>query len=179
MATPAPGGDEQSLLQNIIIAHTGDTLFSTELYLELTRAFNKAPQQNSSTIQVEKPEVYTDISNASTRNEQENIIRQLDQDTTGKLILYTLVEQRDEAADILDMVLATTGFASFNSAFIGDLFMLNNNGLITDEALSVISRSPKQIAQLISSIITTQSQATGPHTGPQGVDNTTGYTPQS
>ena len=179
MATPAPGGDEQSLLQNIIIAHTGDTLFSTELYLELTRAFNKAPQQNSSTIQVEKPEVYTDISNASTRNEQENIIRQLDQDTTGKLILYTLVEQRDEAADILDMVLATTGFASFNSAFIGDLFMLNNNGLITDEALSVISRSPKQIAQLISSIITTQPQATGPHTGPQGVDNTTGYTPQS
>lgn len=174
MATSAPAGDEQSLLQNIIIAHTGDTLFSTELYLELTRTFNQATQNNNSTIQVEKPEVYTDITNASTRNEQENIIRQLDQDTTGKLILYTLVEQRGEAADILDMVLSTTAFASFNSSFIGDLFMLNNNGLITDNALSVISRSPKQIAQLINSIISTQPQATGPH----GVDNTTGYTPQ-
>lgn len=174
MATSAPAGDEQSLLQNIIIAHTGDTLFSTELYLELTRTFNQATQNNNSTIQVEKPEVYTDITNASTRNEQENIIRQLDQDTTGKLILYTLVEQRGEAADILDMVLSTTAFASFNSSFIGDLFMLNNNGLITDNALSVVSRSPKQIAQLINSIISTQPQATGPH----GVDNTTGYTPQ-
>lgn len=174
MATSAPAGDEQSLLQNIIIAHTGDTLFSTELYLELTRTFNQATQNNNSTIQVEKPEVYTDITNASTRNEQENIIRQLDQDTTGKLILYTLVEQRGEAADILDMVLSTTAFASFNSHFIGELFMLNNNGLITDNALSVVSRSPKQIAQLINSIISTQPQATGPH----GVDNTTGYTPQ-
>ena len=175
MATSAPVGDEQSLLQNIIIAHTGDTLFSTELYLELTRTFNQASSNNASTIQVEKPEVYTDITNASTRNEQENIIRQLDQDTTGKLILYTLVEQRDEAADVLDMVLSTTAFASFNSSFIGDLFMLNNNGLITDNALSVVSRSPKQIAQLINSIISTQPQATGPH----GVDNSTGYTPQS
>lgn len=141
-------GDNVSILQEIIEAHTGKTAFSALLLSEIISGINTVNTQ-ANKMNVPKPRVYDKLINQPTRDELVEFVEQMSENDRSGCLVYSLFTKGTNPDIIQTLSINTDKLLPEDSNLFVNLLTQN---LIPDENKSAFFNSGSQLAKLWSQL---------------------------
>ena len=137
-------GNPITMLQEILEAHTGKTMFTTLLLQEIIANINTINPQQSK-IKVPKPSCYDTLVNMPTRQDMQKFIGNLNDSDKGGCLIYALSEEENNA-ELIDMLAKQiTKLEKAENQHLGTLFGSN---AITDENMDAFLNAGTPITDM-------------------------------
>lgn len=142
-------GNDNSLLYEAVVAHSGETPFSLALVQEIFDTLCSQTQniQQVQNISLAEPAKYQEMISYTSRDDLNNFIASLTNDEKSELFVYALYDGRDNTKILECLAPAVT---SLNSRDTQALSMLGNSHRINDVNYAAICSMNCSIAQVIS-----------------------------
>lgn len=142
-------GNDNSLLYEAVVAHSGETPFSLALVQEI---FDTLCSQTQNTQQIQnisltEPTKYLEMTTYTSRDDLNKFIASLSNDEKSELFVYALYDKRDNTKIIECLAPA---ISSLNSRDTQTLSMLGNSHQINDVNYAAVCSMNCSIAQVMS-----------------------------
>lgn len=137
--TKNTNGDDISLLQEAIEAHTGHTAFSLSVYDQLLNQLNTQTTKNTVNLKVPKPRFYSNLENAQSMTDLNDEIDKLTDTQKQNAFLYALYTKQTDQNILQNLTNAITSFDGQHIATLADLATnnkLNQNSVDFVQSLS-------------------------------------------
>lgn len=146
-------GVETTELMLALRAHTGDTLFTTEVHARLTNQLLAPAAATSTGITVHKPAFWDDLRSAGSQTEVENILGALgaEEQTDGLVFAMTTRNEGPLVRRVVDTVIALGQVSAISPEAQRTLLNRGTSGALNDESVNyLLSKN----APLVSSLAT-------------------------
>lgn len=142
-------GNDNSLLYEAVVAHSGETPFSLALVQEIFDTLCSQTQntQQTQNIALTKPAKYQEMTAYSSRDDLNNFVASLSNDEKSELFVYALYDRRDNTKILESLAPA---ISSLNSRDTQTLSMLGNSRQINDVNYVAVCSLNCRIAQVMS-----------------------------
>lgn len=135
--TPSDLNEDSSVLEDSIIAHTGNTVFSSEVYNQLTTMLTTTSAQTSNTLT--KPQDFDKLITANSVTDLDNIISGLTDQSRQACLLYALYDKHNNESIINELAKSLTQFDNPN--LVALMKLVANNSLSDDNVAAFLSLS--------------------------------------
>lgn len=151
LQTPVMLGDtESTLLNEVIEAHIGRTMFATHLVSEIAVAINSGTATQAQSLTAPKPNCYTDLKAAGSVTDLENVIASLtDHEKSGSL-LYSLFERADNQVLIEQLAQQTSALEPDHNRL---LIQLAAQSMLDDGNVEALMRSSAPVADTAKAVL--------------------------
>lgn len=142
-------GNDNSLLYEAVVAHSGETPFSLALVQEIFDTLCSQTQntQQTQNIALTEPAKYQEMTAYSSRDDLNNFVASLSNDEKSELFVYALYDSRDNTKILESLAPA---ISSLNSRDTQTLSMLGNSRQINDVNYAAVCSLNCRIAQVMS-----------------------------
>lgn len=142
-------GNDNSLLYEAVVAHSGETPFSLALVQEIFDALCSQTQntQQIQNIALTEPAKYQEMTAYTSRDDLNNFVASLSNDEKSELFVYALYDSRDNTKILESLAPA---ISSLNSRDTQTLSMLGNSRQINDVNYAAVCSLNCSIAQVMS-----------------------------
>lgn len=160
--TSSPNDDNQMVLNNVLISHTGETQFTAELYHEIiadiNAGFASTGGGSAASAKPARPDALDAIMQATSRNEIETTLRRLTNDELEAVIAYAMCDDVPRVnTTILDMALTALPARQVSTQTAGVIITAVMQGQINEDAKQTLQNSSAMIASHISQFLNMQS----------------------
>jgi hypothetical protein len=152
--TASPNNDNQMVLNNVLVSHTGETAFTAELYHEIiadiNAGFATSNGGTSAAARPARPEVMDTIQAAKSRNDIEIAMRRMTNDELESVIAFALCDDNPlVTGTVLEMALNAIPARQVSNNAAGVIVTAVMNGLINDRAKQTVNNSSALISNNI------------------------------
>lgn len=142
-------GNDNSLLYEAVVAHSGETPFSLALVQEIFDTLCSQTQntQQTQNIALTEPAKYQEMTANTSRDDLNNFVASLSNDEKSELFVYALYDSRDNTKILESLAPA---ISSLNSRDTQTLSMLGNSRQINDVNYAAVCSLNCRIAQVMS-----------------------------